>query len=73
MLKAIIKSRNLRSFGSVIDIAPMGDYSALMPVGSACDRIGQYWEATDLYIGNSIEQDDEKPEGRRTRRDLTAA
>lgn len=73
MLKAIIKSRRLRAFGSVIDVSPMGDYSALMPEGSASERIGQYWEATDRFIGNSIERDDEKPKAGRDRSDLTTA
>jgi hypothetical protein len=73
MLKAIIKSRKLRAFGSVIDVSPVGDYSELMPIGSACERIGKYWEATDQYIGSSLERNDEKPDRRRNRGDLTTA
>lgn len=72
MLKAIIRSRKLRAFGSVIDVSPLGDYSELMPVGSACDRIGKYWEAVDQHVGNAIERDDKQP-SRRNRRDLTTA
>lgn len=73
MLKAIIRSRKLRAIGSVIDVSPVGDYSELMPIGSACERIGKYWEATDQYIGNSLERNDEKPDRRRNRGDLTTA
>lgn len=73
MLKAIIRSRKLRAFGSVIDASPIGDYSDLMPIGSACERIGKYWEATDQYVGSALERNDEKPNRGRDRSDLTTA
>lgn len=73
MLKAIIRSRTLRAVGSVIDVSPAGDYSDLMPAGSACERIGKYWEATDKHTGNAIERNDEKSNGRRNRSDFPTA
>jgi hypothetical protein len=73
MLRSIVRSRKLRTIGSVIDVSPMGNYSDLLPIGSTCDRIGEYWRATDRYIGAAIDRDDEKQIRRRNRGDLTPA
>lgn len=60
MLEAILKSRNLRAFGSVMEVFPMGTYVEHMPVGKQSARIGTYWKSTGEYLESAMERHEQK-------------
>lgn len=59
-MKAMINSRTLRAFSSVIDLSPIGNYSELMPKGSREDRLAAYWQETANYLDKAIGRHDQK-------------
>lgn len=50
MLKAFLKSRRMRAFGSAMDVYPAGNYLEHMPKGKQSARIAKYWNSTGKYI-----------------------
>lgn len=58
MWNAVLKRRNMRAIGSVIDLLPLGDYSEYMPTEPQSVRITRYWKSTGQYVGKAIEQYD---------------
>lgn len=58
MNNAVLKSRRLRAFGSVVDMLPLGDYSDYMPTETYAVRITGYWKSAGKYVGKAIEQHD---------------
>ena len=58
MLAAILRSKKLRSIGSVMDICPLGDYSEHLPVATPSVAIAAYWKEAGKYLGTAIEQHD---------------
>lgn len=61
MLAAILRSKKLRSIGSVMDICPLGDYSEHLPVANPSVAIAAYWKEAGKYLGTAIEQHDKTP------------